>query len=233
MDYASGNAIVVIDADLQDPPQLIPDMIAKWKEGYDIVYCKRVKRLGETAFKKITAKTFYRVFKALTDISAPADSGDFSLLDKKVVDVLRTLPERNRYVRGLVSWVGFKQATVEYIRNKRFAGKTKYPLRKMLKFSADAITSFSNKPLKISMFLGVIISASGFLYLLYVLYLAIFTDKTVEGWASLMVLLLLFNGIVLIMLGTIGSYISRIYDETKARPLYIVEEKIGFNDNNS
>jgi len=230
MNYASGKAVIVMDADLQDPPHVILDMIAKWKEGYDVVYGKRIKRLGETAFKKITAKVFYRVLNALTDVAIPNDSGDFRLLDKKVIDVLKTLPERNRYVRGLIGWVGFKQTAVEYIREERFAGETKYPLRKMIKFAADALTSFSDKPLKISMFLGVFISIIGFIYLVVVLYMALFTEKTVAGWASLAVMLLFFNGIILIILGTIGQYISRIYDETKARPLYIVGETIGFDE---
>lgn len=230
MNYASGSAVIVIDADLQDPPHVMLDMIAKWKDGYDVVYGKRIKRLGETAFKKMTAKIFYRLLNTLTDVAIPMDSGDFRLLDQKVVAVLKTLPERNRYVRGLIGWVGFRQTAVEYVREGRFAGKTKYPLRKMLKFAGDAVTSFSDKPLKISMFLGGAISAAGFAYLLYVLYLALFTDKTVQGWASLTVLLLFFNGIILIILGTIGQYISRIYDETKARPLYIVGETVGFDE---
>ena len=233
MNNASGNAVVVIDADLQDPPGVIPDMIAKWKEGYDVVYGKRSKRKGESIFKKATAKLFYRTLNSLTDVDIPEDAGDFRLLDRKVIDLLKTLPERNRYVRGLVSWVGFRQTAVEYIRDERFAGKTKYPLRKMLRFAADAMTSFSQKPLKMSVFVGILLSLASFLYLLVVIYLAIFTDVTVPGWASLAAISLFFNGVVLIFLGIIGQYIGRIYDETKARPLYIIGEMVGFYSDSS
>ena len=232
MNRASGDAVVVIDADLQDPPSVIPGMIEKWKEGYAIVYGKRLKRKGETVFKKATAKLFYRVLNALTDVDIPVDAGDFRLLDRKVIEALKDFPERNRYVRGLVSWVGFRQTAVEYVREERFAGETKYPLRKMLKFAADALTSFSYKPLKLSIFIGGILSAASFLYLLTVIYLALFTDVTVTGWASLAAISLFFNGVVLIMLGIIGEYIGRIYDETKGRPLYIIGEEVGFEPNN-
>ena len=228
MNKASGKAVIVIDADLQDPPSVILSMIAKWKDGYEIVYGKRLKRKGETFFKKASAKAFYRTLNALTDVDIPVDAGDFRLLDRKAIEALKTLPERNRYVRGLVSWVGFRQAAVEYERDERFAGETKYPLRKMLKFAADALTSFSYKPLKLSIFVGSILSIASFLYLLTVIYLAVFTDATVAGWASLAAISLFFNGVVLIMLGIIGEYIARIYDETKGRPLYIIGEEVGF-----
>ena len=230
MDMASGNAVVVIDADLQDPPQVILEMIALWKQGYQVVYGRRSKRKGETAFKKVTAKLFYRTLNAMTDVSIPVDTGDFRLLDRKVVEALKTLPERNRYVRGLVSWVGFRQIAVEYVREERFAGETKYPLRKMLKFAGDALTSFSYKPLKLSIVLGGVLSFGCFIYLLVVLYMALFTDMTIPGWSSSMVISLFFNGVVLIMLGIIGQYIGRIYDETKGRPIYIVGEMVGFHD---
>jgi len=230
MNRAAGKAVVVIDADLQDPPYVIPDMIAKWKEGYEVVYGKRVERKGETAFKKGSAKGFYRFMNMLSDVNIPADAGDFRLLDRKVIEALKTLPERNRYVRGLVSWVGFKQTAVEYVREGRFAGKTKYPLRKMLKFATDGVASFSYKPLKISTVIGVILAICSFAYLIYVLYLRLFTDATVSGWASLAVISLFFNGVVLIILGIIGEYIGRIYDEAKGRPLYIIGETKGFGD---
>ena len=229
MNNASGNAVVVIDADLQDPPGVILDMIAKWKEGYEVVYGKRTKRMGESIFKKATAKLFYRMLNSMTDVDIPEDAGDFRLLDRKVVDMLKTFPERNRYVRGLVSWVGFRQTAVEYVREERFAGETKYPLRKMLKFAADAVTTFSQKPLKASVFIGGLLSFASFVYLLVVIYLAIFTDKTAPGWASLAAISLFFNGVVLIFLGIIGQYIGRIYDEVKARPLYIIGETLGFD----
>jgi len=230
MDKASGKAVVVIDADLQDPPQVILSMIAKWKEGFEVVYGKRTKRKGETFFKKISAKLFYRTLNSMTDVDIPVDAGDFRLLDRKVVDTLKTLPERNRYVRGLVSWVGFRQTAVEYVREERFAGETKYPLHKMIKFATDAMTSFSHKPLKIAMYLGVILSFASIVYLLVVLCLAIFSDFKQAGWASLAAISLFFNGIMLIAMGIIGQYISRIYDEAKARPLYIIGETVGFSD---
>ena len=225
MDYARGEAVVVIDADLQDPPELILEMIEKWKQGFDVVYAKRTKRKGETYFKKQTAAMFYRFLRAMTDIDIPLDTGDFRLLDRKVCDQMNSIQEKNRFVRGLVSWVGFKQIAVEYERDERLAGESKYPLKKMLKLSMDGITSFSYKPLKLASYAGVTLSGIGFIYLLVVLYLKLFTDSTITGWSSLIVIQLFFSGIILIILGMIGEYIGRIYDETKNRPLYIVREK--------
>ncbi len=230
MDHAKGQAVVVIDADLQDPPEVILEMIAKWKEGYDVVYGQRISRKGETFFKKITAKIFYRLLRSLTNVDIPVDTGDFRLIDRKVCDVLSGLTEKNRYVRGLVSWSGFRQTAVRFHREERFAGETKYPFKKMLKFALDGITTFSYKPLKLATYLGFFISFMSFLYLLVVLYLKLFTDQAVSGWASTLSVSLIFNGVVLIMLGIIGEYIGRIYDETKNRPLYIIQEKIGFDD---
>lgn len=224
MDYALGDAVVIIDADLQDPPELIPEMIAEWKQGYQVVYAKRIKRNGESLFKKWSASLFYRVLRYSTDISIPVDTGDFRLMDRRVCDELKRLPEKNRFVRGLVSWVGFRQKAIEYEREERLAGETKYPFRRMLKLSLDGITSFSYKPLKLAGVLGALLSASGFLYLMYVLYLALFTDAAVKGWASMIGITLTFNGFVLLMLGILGEYIGRIYDESKGRPLYIVQE---------
>lgn len=225
MDYARGEAVVVIDADLQDPPELILEMIEKWKQGFDVVYAKRTKRKGETYFKKQTATMFYRFLRAMTDIDIPLDTGDFRLLDRKVCNQMNSIQEKNRFVRGLVSWVGFKQIAVEYEREERLAGESKYPLKKMLKLSMDGITSFSYKPLKLASYAGVTLSGIGFIYLLVVLYLKLFTDSTITGWSSLIVIQLFFSGIILIILGMIGEYIGRIYDETKNRPLYIVREK--------
>ncbi|MFF2158156.1 glycosyltransferase family 2 protein [Paenibacillus chitinolyticus] len=227
MDYASGDAVIIIDADLQDPPELILQMIGKWKEGYEVVYAKRVKRSGETFFKKWSASLFYRVLRASTDIHIPVDTGDFRLMDRKVCDEMKKLPENNRFVRGLVSWVGFRQTAIEYERDERLAGETKYPLKRMIKLSLDGITSFSYKPLKLAGYLGALLSGSGFLYLLYVVYLALFTDATLKGWPSVVGIMLIFNGFVLLMLGILGEYIGRIYDETKGRPLYIVREYHG------
>ncbi|MFF2909527.1 glycosyltransferase family 2 protein [Paenibacillus sp. NPDC057934] len=227
MDYAQGDAIVIIDADLQDPPKLILEMIEEWKVGFEVVYAKRVKRRGESLFKKWTASLFYRVLRYSTDISIPVDTGDFRLIDRKVCDQLKRLPEKNRFVRGLVSWVGFRQKAIEYERDERLAGETKYPLKRMIKLSLDGITSFSYKPLKLAGYLGGVLSAAGFLYLMDVLYLAIFTDSVVKGWASMIGITLTFNGFVLVMLGILGEYVGRIYDETKGRPLYIVQEVYG------
>ncbi|WP_138494035.1 glycosyltransferase family 2 protein [Paenibacillus pinistramenti] len=227
MDYASGDAVVIIDADLQDPPELIHTMIARWKEGYEVVYAQRIKRKGESWFKKFTAGTFYRVLRAAADTPIPVDTGDFRLMDRKVVNELKQLPENNRFVRGLVSWVGFRQIAVEFERDERLAGETKYPLKRMVKLSLDGITSFSTKPLKIAGYAGGLLSGAGFLYLLYVIYCALFTDSTAKGWASLISLMLIFNGFILIMLGILGEYVGRIYDETKGRPLYIVKETRG------
>jgi len=230
MEASSGQAVVVIDADLQDPPEVILEMIEKWKEGFDVVYGQRIRRKGETFFKKLTAKFFYRTLKSLTDVEIPVDTGDFRLIDRKVCDVLSSLTEKNRYVRGLVSWVGFRQTAVSFERQERFAGETKYPFKKMVKFAVDGITTFSYKPLKIATYLGFFLSFLSFLYLLVVIWLKLFTDWTVSGWASILSVSLFFNGIVLIMLGIIGEYIGRIYDESKNRPLYVVSEKKGFTD---
>jgi dolichol-phosphate mannosyltransferase len=230
MDNASGQAVIVIDADLQDPPEVIIEMIKKWKEGYDVVYGKRIKRKGETFFKRFTAKLFYRLLKGIADVDVPQDVGDFRLIDRKVCDALKLLPERNRYVRGLISWLGFRQTGVEFVRDERFAGESKYPLKKMIKFAMDAITSFSYRPVKIATYVGTVISAASFIYLIVVVIQKLFTRTTVPGWASIVAINLFFNGIILIMLGIIGEYIGRIYDESKRRPLYIIREKIGFKD---
>ena len=231
MDYASGEAIVVIDADLQDPPEVILQMIEKWKAGCDVVYGKRVERKGETFFKKITAAVFYRLLRLMTDVDIPVDAGDFRLLDRKVCQEIKKMREKSRYIRGLVSWVGFRQETVEYVREERWAGETKYPLRKMIKFALDAVTSFSYKPLKLATYVGFVLSLGSFVYLIVVLYQKLFTTNVVPGWASIVTINLFFNGVILIILGIIGEYIGRIYDETKNRPLYIVKEKIGFKEN--
>lgn len=234
MDYASGQAIVVIDADLQDPPEIIPDMLAKWREGYEVVYGKRISRKGETFFKTFTARTFYRLLNKLTDVKIPTDVGDFRLIDAKVKDALLRIPEHNRYVRGLISWLGFRQTAVEFARDARFAGETKYPLRKMLKLAVDGITSFSYKPLKVSIGIGTFLSAFSLIFALTVVLLRAFDISTMEpGWASLMVVMLFFFGIVLVMLGIIGEYIGRVFEEVKGRPLYIISEEIGDFNNKS
>lgn len=228
MDYASGEAIVIIDADLQDPPEVIPDMIAKWREGYEVVYGKRSTREGETVFKKWSAKTFYRFLHRMSDVEIPTDVGDFRLIDRKVRDVLLRIPEHNRYVRGLIAWLGFRQTYVLFERQARAAGVTKYPLKKMLKLAGDGITSFSYKPLRIATTIGLSLSAFGFLFFLFVFISRLFNLQVMEpGYATLMCVILFFFGIVLIMLGIIGEYIGRIFEEVKGRPLYIVDKKKG------
>lgn len=229
MRESCGQAIIIIDADLQDPPMVMLKMIEKWKEGYEVVYGKRVKRRGETCFKKMTAKMYYRFLAKITDVKIPVDVGDFRLIDRSVCDALNAMPERNRYVRGLVSWVGFRQTFVEFERDERYAGETKYPFRKMIKLAADGITGFSNKPLKLASSLGYIVSGLGFIYLIAILIQKLFTDTTVQGWTSIIAILLILNGVTLIILGVLGEYIGRIYDELKARPVYIIREKIGFD----
>lgn len=223
LDVARGNAVVVIDADLQDPPEVIRAFIEKWKEGYDVVYGIREKREGETEFKLMTAKLFYRILKALVKIDIPVDTGDFRLMSRRAVEKFKQLREKDRFVRGLVSWVGFRQTGVYYARDKRHAGITKYPFRKMLKFAVDGITSFSSTPLKLATWLGYLASLLGFLYAC-----SVFIQKalgyTVQGWATIMIGILFIGGVQLICIGIMGEYVGRIFDEIKQRPLYVVEE---------
>jgi len=226
MEHSRGQAIFIIDADLQDPPEVFPEMAEKWKEGYHVAYGKRIKRKGETAFKRLSAKIFYRFIRQMTTIDMPPDTGEFRLIDRKVCDAINRLPEKSRYIRGLVSWVGFKQTEVQYVREERFAGETKYPLRKMITFAIDAITSFSHKPLKLATMVGMLISLLSFLYMLYVFYQVIFTDQTITGWASTVAIILFTQGIVLMLLGLMGEYIGRIYSELQNRPLYIIQEMV-------
>ncbi|WP_256757229.1 glycosyltransferase family 2 protein [Cohnella sp. WQ 127256] len=228
MDYAQGQAIVVIDADLQDPPEVILEMISEWKQGYDVVYGRRLVRKGETLFKKASASFFYRLLRSMTSVDIPVDTGDFRLIDRKVCDVLKGLKEKNRFVRGLVSWAGFRQKSVEYVREERWAGETKYPLKKMIRFAIDAITSFSYKPLKLASYIGMTLSLFSFVYLIVVLYQKVFTNSTIAGWSSTLAVNLLFNGIILMILGVMGEYIGRVYDESKDRPLYIISETKGY-----
>lgn len=229
MDMARGDAVVVIDADLQDPPEVIPELIAKWREGYDVVYAVRARREGESFFKRATAAAFYRVINRITNVDIPVDTGDFRLMSRRAVEALKKVRERNRFIRGLVSWLGFRQIGVRYVRHERFAGETKYPLKKMLKFAFDGIASFSFLPLQLATYLGFVVSVSSFLGILYVLYLRMFTQETILGWASLMAAILFLGGVQLITLGIIGEYIGRIYDEAKGRPLYFTQEVLGFN----
>lgn len=224
--HARGRAVVIIDGDLQDPPALIRDMLEKWKEGYQVVYAQRKKRKGETFFKKASAHAFYKILHSLTSIDIPMDTGDFRLMDRVVVDQLNALPERNRFLRGLVCWVGFKRIGILYDRKERTAGKSKYPLRKMLRLAMDGITSFSTTPLKISFLTGMLATIIAFgLFVWSVLEKFLNPVTTVPGWASLMTAIVFFGGIQLMSIGILGEYIGRIYEEVKQRPLYIEDKK--------
>ena len=225
--YVTGDAVVIMDADLQDPPELVPDMLKKWEEGYEVIYGKRKKRDGESAFKLLTAKAFYATLNKLSDVEIPKDTGDFRLVDRKVVDVVNSLPEHNKFLRGLFSWVGFKQYPYEYERKERFAGKTKYPLKKMLKLAKDGIIGFSTKPLKIVGGLGILSVVVSIIILIYaILSFAFSWNNLTAGWTSIMCTMTFLGGIILISLWMIGEYIARIYDETKQRPQYIVDKTI-------
>ena len=224
IDYAKGDAIVIIDADLQDPPEVIPELVNKWLEGFDVVYAKRKKRKGETWFKLLTAKYFYKFLNYMSDIDIPKDTGDFRLIDRKVAAVFRKMTEKNRFVRGMFSWIGFSQTYIEYERDERFAGETKYPFKKMIKFASDGIIAFSSKPLKLVMTLGTASVLVSIIVLLYSILTRLFGHEVQPGWASIMVAITFFSGIQLLGLGIVGQYIARIYDESKNRPIYIVKD---------
>jgi dolichol-phosphate mannosyltransferase len=226
LDYARGKAVVVLDADLQDPPEVIVEMVAKWREGFDVVYGKRRSREGEGFIKLLTAKWFYRIFAAMIPISLPLDTGDFRLMSRRVVLALRELKETHRFVRGLVAWVGFKQTAVLYDRPGRFAGETKYPLRKMLRFAADGITSFSILPLRFATYLGVAISLMSVGVAVWAMIVHFVLHETVRGWTAEVVLVSLLAAVQLLMIGILGEYIGRIYEEVKRRPLYLVGDRM-------
>lgn len=225
LDYSRGQAVVIIDADLQDPPEVILDLIAKWREGYEVVYAIRAEREGESWFKLFTASTFYRIIYKITDVKIPMDTGDFRLLDRKVVDVIKQMRERHRFLRGMSVWVGFKQTGVEYRRAARYAGETKYPFKKMFKFAWDAVTSFSYLPLQVATYLG-FISAGLSILAIPVVAVMRFTgsQEAFAGQATTLIAVLFLGGVQLISLGILGEYIGRLYDEAKGRPLYIVRE---------
>jgi polyisoprenyl-phosphate glycosyltransferase len=230
VDFAAGDAIVIIDADLQDPPEVIPTLISKWKEGYEIVYAKRKKRTGETKFKLLTAKYFYKFLNYMSDIDIPKDTGDFRIIDRKAADVFKSMTERNRFVRGMFSWVGFNQTFIEYERDERFAGETKYPLKKMIKFASDGIIAFSTKPLKLVMTLGFFSVLVSFLVLVYAISIKLFGREVETGWASIMVAITFFSGVQLLGMGIVGEYIARIYDESKNRPIYILKDTVNIKE---
>jgi polyisoprenyl-phosphate glycosyltransferase len=223
-DYARGAAVVIIDADLQDPPELILEMAKKWKEGYEVVYAVRVEREGESWFKLWTASLFYRLIYRITDVKIPLDTGDFRLMDRKVVDVLRQMRERHRFPRGMSAWVGFKQIGVEYKRAARKAGETKYPFRKMFRLALNAITSFSYFPLQVATFFGFASAGIAIIAIPFVVYLRITGSQAFFGQATTLIAVLFLGGVQLISLGILGEYIGRLYDEAKGRPLYIVRE---------
>lgn len=223
IDHARGDAVAIIDGDLQDPPEFILDLYRKYREGYDVVYAVRNTRKGETWFKLATANLFYKVLRQLTRVDIPANTGDFRIISRRVANSLCSLRERHRFIRGLVSWVGFRQTGISYDRQRRLAGDTKYPVSKMVKFAIDGITGFSSVPLRFISYLGLVAAISGFISAAYVLYLRLFTDRTVQGWTSLTTIVLLLGGVQLIALGVIGEYLGRLHDESKRRPLYIIE----------
>ncbi len=224
LDYARGDAVIIIDADLQDPPAVMLDLIEKWKEGFEVVYAVRRKREGESWFKMFTASLFYRLIYRITDVKIPLDTGDFRLLDRKVVDVMGQMRERHRFLRGMAAWVGYHQAGVEYDRKERFAGKTKYPFGKMLKLALNAITSFSYFPLQLATYIGFISAGISILAIPIVAALRLSNQAALLGQATTLIAVLFLGGVQLITLGILGEYIGRIYDESKGRPLYIVSE---------
>ncbi len=230
LEHARGAAVVVIDADLQDPPEVIREMFARWRAGAHVAYGEREERAGETRFKLWTAKIFYRLMNQLSKVQIPLDTGDFRLMDRRVVDALLEMPERDRFLRGMVAWVGFRQVAVRYVRAPRFAGTSKYPLLKMVRFAMDGVISFSFTPLRLAVWTGFIAIAVAFAGIVYAVLLRFFFDEShwVRGWASLFVAVLFMGGVQLISLGIIGEYVGRIYGEVKQRPLYFVRERLGF-----
>ncbi|HSS20911.1 MAG TPA: glycosyltransferase family 2 protein [Pyrinomonadaceae bacterium] len=230
LEHVSGDAAIIIDADLQDPPEVIPEMVARWRDGYHVVYGMRSERAGETAFKLWTAKLFYRLINRLSKVQIPLDVGDFRLIDRRVIDVLLAMPERDRFLRGMVSWIGFRQIAVMYKRAERRAGQSKYPLWKMLRFAADGVMSFSLTPLRVALWIGFLSIGFAFAGILYALIIRLYTNDWVRGWTSIFTAVLFIGGAQLVTLGIIGEYIGRIYAEVKRRPLYVVEERFGFGD---
>ncbi|MBF2020704.1 MAG: glycosyltransferase family 2 protein [Hydrococcus sp. C42_A2020_068] len=229
IDYASGQAVVPIDADLQDPPEFIEQLLEKWHEGYDVVYGVRRSRQGESWLKRSTAGAFYRVISGMTHIQIPKDTGDFRLLDRRVVEALKLLPERRRFMKGLFAWVGFKQTAIEYDRDPRYQGTTKWNYWKLWNFALEGITSFSFVPLKVWSYIGVFVSLISFVYASFLVIRTLILGIDVPGYASIMVAVLFLGGVQLISLGFIGEYLGRVYDEVKQRPLYLVRDCYGFN----
>lgn len=228
LEHAAGDAVAIIDADLQDPPEVIKAMLERWHTGVDVAYGIRTERQGETAFKRWTAKLFYRSINRMSDTPIPLDTGDFRLMDRKVVDALLNMPEKDRFVRGMVAWLGFRQEPVPYSRAARHAGETKYPFRKMLRFAMDGILSFSQVPLRVAGWIGFAITGGAIIGILYSIVFRVLTHTWVSGWTMLFICCLFIGGIQLVSLGVLGEYLGRVYGEVKRRPLYVVRERLGF-----
>lgn len=229
IDVAQGDAVVLMDCDLQDPPEVVAHMIARWREGYDVVYGTRISRHGDSLFKRVSARAFYALINHLSEVPIPADTGDFRLMGRPVVDILRQMPERHRFLRGMVAWTGFRQIAVPYDRPERFAGQTKYPVMKMVRYALDGILSFSIRPLQMAVALGLATVALSMMGIVYALVLRVFTSVWVEGWTALFIAVLFLGGVQLLSLGIIGEYVGRIYGEVQRRPLYVVRHQIGLD----
>jgi len=225
LDHCKGEAVVIIDGDLQDPPELIPDMYKIHKEGYNCVYARRLVRKGESFFKKLTASIFYRLLRKITEVDIPIDTGDFRLIDRRIVDLLKQMPEQNKYLRGQIAWLGFRQTFIGYNRDERKSGSTGYPLKKMIRFALDGITAFSDFPLRFVTNIGIAVSLFAFVIILYAVYSYFILDRTITGWTSLIISTMFIGGIQLISIGIIGEYIKRINKDVRKRPLYIIEEQ--------
>jgi polyisoprenyl-phosphate glycosyltransferase len=228
LDHARGDAVVIMDGDLQDPPEVVPELIARWREGYEVVYAIRQDRSAEPWLRRTAISIFYRTLRRLVDVDIPLDAGDFRLVDRRALDHFRSMRENNRYVRGLFAWIGYRQTGVPYRREARYAGETKYPLRKLVKLGADGVLGFSNVPLRLTMALGFLVSGTSFVLGVVAIVLRIFGVGTVPGWASVVVVVSFLGGVQLVVTGTMGLYVARIYEEVKGRPLYIVSESHGF-----
>lgn len=228
IDAAAGDALVLMDADLQDPPELVEQMVAKWREGFDVVYGRRLQRDGETRFKRLSAHVFYRLLSRVSEVHVPPDAGDFRLISRRVADAVRAMPESHRFIRGMVSWAGFRQTAIGYRRAPRSAGSSKYPFWRMASLAADGLMAFSTRPLKLATAMGLLSAALALAGIVYALALRLFTQVWVEGWTTLIIAVLFIGGVQLICLGIIGEYIGRMYIESKRRPLYLVDERIGF-----
>ena len=229
MDAAQGDAVIVMDADLQDPPEVVLEMVERWKEGFDIVYAQRLSREGESAFKRWTASCFYKLLGRLSSVEIPRDAGDFRLIDRRVLEAFRAMPEQDRYVRGMFAWLGFRQTAVSFHRPPRAAGETKYPLWKMLRLAVNGVLGFSDAPLKLAIWLGLGVSSMALLYGIYAVGARLLSDSVVQGWTSTVLIVSFLCGLNMLLTGMVGLYVGRIHAEVKRRPLYVVAKRIGFD----